>query len=88
MPTPTQSIPYLQLDFSAPKRRRVVSPSTGSVHISIVTPPSDKDFFSEIAKEETRNPLILSVIEPYNEKFLNSKDHLPQLLTGIFKPDY
>ena len=64
MPTPTQTIPYLQLsdiDFSAPKRLKVLSPSEPSVSNSF-TPPSDfeKDvFFREIAKEEVKKPLIL-----------------------------
>ena len=94
MPTPTQSIPYLQLsdiDFSAPKRQKVLSPSAPSVNVSIVTPPSESekdDFFCEIAKEEARKPLILSVIEPYSEIFVHLSDHLPKLLHGIFKPEY
>ena len=31
-------------------------------------------------------PLILSVIKPYNEQFVTTSDHLPQLLPSIFDP--
>ena len=94
MPTPTQSIPYLQLcdiDFSAPKRLKVTSPSAPLVNLSTATPPSEsekEDFFREIAKEEVKKPLILSIVEPYSEKFVHSSDHLPKLLHGIFKPEH
>ena len=94
MPTPTQTIPYLQLsdiDFSAPKRLKVLSPSAPSVSDSFITPPSESEkdvFFREIAKEEGKKPLILSVINPYSDKFAQSSDHLPKLLQSIFKPQY
>ena len=96
MPTPTQSIPYRQLseiDFSAPKRQKVMSPSvpSNSVSVQSVKPPSETEkegFFQEIAKEEGKKPLILSVLQPYCEKFVQSIDHLPKLLYGIFKPQH
>lgn len=94
MPTPTQSIPYLQLreiDFSGPKRQKVQSATAPSASVLTVTPPSQTekaDFFCEIAKERGKKPLILSVIKPYNDKFVQSSDRLPKLLHGIFKPEY
>ena len=93
MPTPAKSIPYVQLseiDFSAPKRQKVKSPSTPSATVSTITPPSQSekdDFFHEISQEQRKKPLILSVIKPYSDKFVHSSDHLPQLLHGIFLPD-
>ena len=94
MPAPMQSIPYLQLseiNFSAPKHQKVKSPSAPSVTVQNITTPSETekdDFFHEIAKEQGKKPLILSVIKPYCEKFVHSSDHLPKLLHGIFKPEY
>ena len=94
MPTPAQSIPYVQLseiDFSAPKRQKVKSPSTSSATVSTVTPTSlsEKEaFFHEIVQEQGKNALILSVIEAYSDKFVHSSDNLPQLLHSIFKPEY
>ena len=94
MPTPTQSIPYLQLreiDFSAPKRQKVQSASAPSASVLTVTPPSQteqENFFCEIAKEQSKKPLILSIIKPYSDIFVQSSDHLPKLLHGLFKPEY
>ena len=59
--------------------------------MSIVKPPSEsekEDFFRQIAKEEARKPLILSVIKPYSDKFIRSSDHLPKLQDDIFKPEH
>ncbi len=94
MPTPRQSIPYLQLseiDFSAPKRQKVASTTTPSATVHKFTSPSQiekDDFFREIAKEQKKKPLILSVIQPYSEEFVHSSNHLPKLVQGIFKPAY
>ena len=94
MPTPTQSIPYLplsEIDFSAPKRQKIKSPSAPSATVPTITPPSQsekEDFFHEIAKEHGKKPVILSVVEPYSDKFVHSSDHLPKILHGIFKPEY
>ena len=83
MPTPT---PYLQLseiDFSAPKRQKVKSSAVPSATVSGVIVPSSaekEDFFREIVKEQDKKPLILSVVEPYCEKFVHASDHLPKLL--------
>ena len=61
MPTPTQSITYLQLsdiDFSAPKRQKVLSPSAPSVNVSIVTPPFNLKrmiFFVKLLKKKREN---------------------------------
>ena len=93
-PTPAQNIPYVQLseiDFRAPKRQKVKSPSTSLATVSTVTPTSlsEKEaFFHEIAQEQGKKPLILSVIEQYSDKFVHSSDNLPQLLHSIFKPEY
>ena len=93
MPTPMQSIPYLQLseiDFSAPKCQKVTSSSAPSATVQNVTSPSEsekEDFFREIAKEQGKKPLILSVTKPYCEKLVHSSDH-PKLLHGIYKPEY
>ena len=42
-----------------------------------------QDFFSSIAQEQHEKPIILSVIQPYNEDFACSSDHLPPLLQGL-----
>ena len=61
MPTPTQSIPYLQLreiDFSAPNRQKLQSASVPA-SVLTVTPPSQteqENFFCEIAKEQGKKP--------------------------------
>ena len=87
MPTPAQSIPYVQLgeiDFSAPKRQKVISPSTPSANVSTTTPPSQsdkEDFFYEIAQEQGKNPLILSVIEPYSVLLNHTVISLSTLVT-------
>jgi len=47
-----------------------------------------QDFFSSIAKEEHKKPIILSVIQPYSDGFACSSDHLPPLLQGLFRPAY
>lgn len=96
MPTPKRSIPYVQLseiDFSAPKLKVNPGSSTPTTNRRSINlkPPSqaEKDsFFHEIAKEQTKKPLILSVIEPYSQDFVLSTDHIPQLMQGIFKPAY
>lgn len=96
MPRPKQSIPYLQLseiDFSAPKLKVDTASSTATgteIHRSNKPPsPTEKDaFFHEIAKEQKKKPLILSVIEPYSQNFVLSSDHLPHLMQGIFNPAY
>ena len=94
MPTPTQSIPYLplsEIDFSALKRQKLKQASALSFTVHNVTSSSlaeKEDFFHEIAEEQEKKPLILSVIEPYSERFVFSCDHLPKLLHGIIKPEY
>ena len=63
MPTPTQSIPYLQLseiDFSAPKRQKVKSSVVPSATVSGVIAPSSaemEDFFREIVKEQDKKAI-------------------------------
>ena len=95
MPTPAHIIPYIQLSeielFSAPKRQKVESPFTPFAIVSTVTLPSQfekEDFFHEIAQEQGKNPLKISVIEPYSDKFVHSSDHLYQLQHSIFKLEY
>ena len=54
-------------------------------------PPShaeQQEFFRQIAQEEEKSPIVLSVIEPYSNHFVLSRDHLPKLLQGLFKPAY
>ena len=93
MPTPTQSIPYLQLseiDFSAPKRKKVdLARSSAPVPVRKSIAPSQKEkdtFFREIATEQEKKPIILSIVEPYSQNFVHHRDHVPQLLYDIFKP--
>ena len=92
MPKPKQSIPYLQLseiDFSAPKLKVDIASSTITTARRLIKPPSlaEKDaFFHDIAKEQKKKPLILSVIDPYSENFVLSSDHIPHLMQGIFNP--
>ena len=97
MPTPMQSIPFLQLseiDFTAPKcqktmpaAKNVATPPTTSCNVSSPSETEKEYFFREIAKEKEKKPIILSVIEPYcNDGFIHSSDHLPYQLQGLFKP--
>ena len=54
-------------------------------------PPSHterQEFFRQIAQEEEKSPIILSVVEPYSNNLVLSSDHLPKLLQGLFKPSY
>ena len=53
--------------------------------------PSDteqQEFFRQIAQEKEKSPIVLSVTEPYSNHFVLSRDHLPKLLQGLFKPAY
>ena len=94
MPKPMQEIPYLQLcdiDFSAPKRHCAQTTSPSASSTSKIAPPMQtemQDFFSSIAKEQDEKSIILSVIQPYNDDFAHSCDHLPPLLQNIFRSAY
>ena len=47
-----------------------------------------KILFCKIVQEQNKKPIILSVIQPYSNKFVHSIDHLPKLLQGLFLPAY
>lgn len=92
-----QHLPRVSHTCSSGKQISVVlnvkkqSATAPSASVLTVTPPSQtekEDFFCEIAKEQGKKPLILSIIKPYNDKFVQSSDRLPKLLHGIFKPEY
>ena len=94
MPKPMQEIPYLRLcdiDFSAPKRHCAQTTRTSASSTSKIVPPMQtemQDFFSSIAKEQDEKSIILPVIQPYNDDFARSCDHLPPLLQNIFRSAY
>ena len=93
-PTPKRKILSLQLskiDFRAPKRQKVISTPSKSASTCTFASPSKSEmegFYSEIAKEQEKKPVILSVIKPYNEEFVHSCHQLPPMLQGLFKPAY
>ena len=54
--------------------------------IQMPTNLEKENFFKEIAKENNKILLVLSLIKPYNEQFVTMRDHLPQLLPIIYDP--
>ena len=66
--------------------------SPSAVHgnsTNTIPSPSDhekENFLREISKEKDMMPVVLSVIEPYNNEFTTTNDHLPQLLPTIYNP--
>ena len=103
MPPPVKDIPYLELhdiDFTTPEHHSIVltnastastSTAPGNSKTKVAPPPSHtekQEFFHQIAQEEEKSPIILTVIESYSNSFILSSDHLPNLLQGLFKPAY
>ena len=66
----------------------IVNPSSTSCKITSPSQTEKQDFFCEIAKEQQKKPITLSVIQPYCNDFVHSSDHFPRLLQGLFKPVY
>ena len=52
------------------------------------TPITDRNARRNIAKEQAEKSIIISVIQPYNDGFACSSDHLPPLLQDLFRPAY
>ena len=98
MPTPVKDIPYLELYFTTPKHQSTkltcITNTTGNTptHNKVkIVPPSHtekQECFRKIAQEQKRRPIILSVIQPYNNNFILSSDHLPKLLQDLYQPAY
>ena len=93
MPAPVQDIPCLWLkdiDFSAPKRQPIVSSSAcipgPSRKIEAPSPSEIEDFFHAIAEEKQKKPIVLSLVHPYSNDFVQSSEHLPKCMQSIFKP--
>ena len=91
LPAPVKNIPYLQLqdiDLTAPKHHSVVYTSTSTSsdaashciprEMKVSTPSHAKQqgFFRQLSQEQNKRPVILSVVELYNNDFVLSSDHL------------
>jgi hypothetical protein len=96
MPTPVNNIPFLQIrdiDFTTSKHqsRTPVPVVPSSSNNKKIEPPSHsekQEFFSKIAQELEKKPIILSVTQPYSSNFALSSDSLPKLLDSLYKPEY
>lgn len=89
---PVLKIPSLllsEIDFRGLHKEPKVDLATSSTtKVSAPTENEVKDFFKQIAKEQQKKPIILSVVDPYSEKFVVFSDKLPRLLQSLFKPTY
>ena len=100
LPTAVKDIPYLMLediDFtSAEKKMKCMQKgvSCNPTNFSEPTkfkPPTDEelsDFFTEVAKETFKKPVLLSLIVPHNNQFAQSSVQLPLPLQSIFDPKH
>lgn len=87
LPTAVKDIPYLMLeeiDFSSAEKRMKCSTRQAPFIATKLKPPTDDDFFTEIAEESTSKPVILSLVAPHNDQFAQSSDQLPLPLQTIF----
>lgn len=94
MPMAVKDIPYLtleEIDFTSAEKKMTCVQQGGlpTPHASTTSlkPPTNEElcsFFSEIAKETISKPVILSLIEPYNNQFAQSADQLPLPLQTLF----
>lgn len=94
MPTLKESISYVEIDFSAPKRVKLepaselaVLPLSNNTHK--ITPPTEferEDFFHErLPKKQKRN---LIFFRSYCNMFLDLSDHLPMSFQSIFQASH
>ena len=92
------SILYLMLediDFtSAEKKMKCIQKDVSCNPTNFSEPPKFKprtdeelsDFFTEVAKETFKQPILLSLIDPHNNQFAQLSDQLPLPLQSIFDP--
>ena len=89
MRTPIQGIPLLELediDFAASKRMKTEEVETTTLSVSRAKSPSlsEKDFFNEIATEESKLAIYF-VVPTHSDKFVQDGRHLPKALHGLWK---
>ena len=96
VPTAMKDIPYLMLDeidFTTAKKKMKCECTSPKLlpSTSYLKPPTEEelsDFFTEVAKEATCKPVILSLIAPHSSHFTQSSDHLPLPLQTIFNTQH
>ena len=82
MPTPVSEVPYLRLKDMKCHDQQTLS-TTSCKH-----PPSAEElslFYAELANCSKKS-VVLSVIPPHNEKFVQSINHLPRALQSLYDP--
>lgn len=86
MPTPRESIPFLelnQINFTTRQQE-----DHGGLHTAIQVPTSieKKNLIADLAKEKEKMPIVLSVIDPYNAAFITTDKHLPPIFSTLYDP--
>lgn len=91
LPSTCKDIPYVTLEElqSISQRQYTADLSSDAWDKVKKQKPSTEDlqqFYSQLNAVENRKPAILSLIPPFNDKFVQSVEHLPSALQGKYSP--
>lgn len=91
LPNACKQIPYVTLEEleSISQRQHATDVSNNMWEKIKKQKPSTEDlqqFYVQLNGVENRKPAILSLITPYNSKFVQSVEHLPPALQGKYSP--
>ena len=75
---------FLILHFSAAVQCRYIQQCMGK--FSKASTDDLQEFFSQLNDVADRKPGILSLVPPYSSKFVQSAQHLPPALQGMYSP--
>ena len=95
MPTSRDSIPFLELNQISLVTTRQQE-DHGRLHTALVrsasgiqqvpTSVEKANLIADLAQEKEKMPIILSVIDPYNAKFITTDEHLPPIFSTLYYP--